>query len=259
MVFRKGAFDNFDTIFMVGRFMEEEHRKTEAVYGRKRKNLVPVGYPYLGDLIRNYKRVEKSGRTRILVAPSYQDGNILDSCLDGMIAALSKMDIDLVLRPHPQYVRRFPAKWQSIKTRHANVDGRSVIVFDDDFSRPADLYRADILISDWSSIAYEFSFVTKKPSILINTPPKIINPEYKKIGIEPTDITFRDRIGQSINIGDIGSIANVVSGMIANPQKFTQKIEGLLVDEFYDPLIAGEIAGKYILETLISKKKGTKK
>jgi len=253
MVFRKGAFDHFDTIFTNGRYLDAEFRKTEELYGTKRKTLVPTGYAYLGDLMRQYAPSEKKTYTQILIAPSHQPGNILESCLDEMLASLVTVpSVRLILRPHPQFVRRFPAKWQAIREK---VKGKGEgIVLDDDFSKSAALYESDILITDWSSIAYEYSLVTKRPSIQVNTPMKVINPEYKKIGIEPTDITFRDRIGKSLDVADVPSIGSVVADMIAHPNAFAAKIAELLETEFYDPLMAGEVAGQYILDSLISRK-----
>ena len=252
MVFRKGAFDHFDTIFLNGRFLESEFRKTEELYGTKRKTLVPTGYPYLGELMANYRPSAKKPFTQILIAPSHQADNILESCLDEMLDSLAKVpDIRIILRPHPQFVRRFPAKWQAIR---AMVTARPGIVLDDDFSKPAALYESDILITDWSSISYEYSLVTKRPSIQVNTPMKVINREYGRIGIEPTDITFRDRIGKALDVADVPSIGAVVTEMIAHPETFAAKIEDLLATEFYDPLRAGEVAGQYILDSLIARK-----
>ena len=252
MAFRKGAFDHFDTIFLNGRYLEPEFRKTEELYGTKRKTLVPTGYAYLGELMANYRPVAKKPFTQILIAPSHQPDNILESCLDEMLDALAKVpDIRIVLRPHPQFVRRFPVQWQVIRAKAAARPG---LALDDDFSKPAALYESDILITDWSSISYEYSFVTKRPSIQVNTPMKVINREYGRIGIEPTDITFRDRIGKALDVADVPSIDAVVTEMIAHPETFAAKIADLLATEFYDPLKAGEVGGQYILDSLIAKK-----
>ena len=257
MVFRKGAFDNFDTIFLVGRFQIPEHRRIEELYGLKAKNLVPAGYAYLGDLMRNYAEKPRSAGVQVLIAPSYQKDNILDLCLDDVLSGLRKVKgIKAILRPHPQYVRRFAAKIQAIEEK---FKGESWIVLDTDFSKPPALYESDIVVTDWSSISFEFSLVTKRPSILINTPPKVINPDYGKIGIVATDVTFRDRIGVSLDVDKVETIGDVVNDMVAHPDVFRGRIEDLLDTEFYDPLKSAEASGKYILDTLISKKKGTKK
>ena len=96
--------------------------------------------------------------------------------------------------------------------------------------------------------------MTKRPSIQVNTPMKVINREYGRIGIEPTDITFRDRIGTALDVADVPSIGAVVTEMIAHPETFAAKIADLLATEFYDPLKAGEVGGQYILDSLIARR-----
>ena len=44
------------------------------------------------------------------------------------------------------------------------------------------IFEADLMITDWSGIAYEYAYTTCKPVLFIDTPMKIMNPEYKKIG-----------------------------------------------------------------------------
>ena len=138
---------------------------------------------------------------------------------------------------------------QSIVEKH----GKGGIVLDMDFSRPPALYESDIVVTDWSSIAYEFSLVTKRPSLLINTPPKVINSDYERFGIVATDISFRDRIGVTVNLDNVGAVAEIVNDMLASPDKFREKIDDLLRTEFYDPMQAAEVGGKYILNALISR------
>ena len=40
------------------------------------------------------------------------------------------------------------------------------------------------MVSDWSGVAYEFAFALKKPVLFVDTPRKIKNIDYDKIGIE---------------------------------------------------------------------------
>lgn len=193
-----------------------------------------------------------------MIAPSYQKDCIPDSCLDELIDSVMAANpgCTVVFRPHPQYVRRFPAKMQAIAERYANREG---VVMEDDFSKPSTMDQADILITDWSGIAYEYAFKTKHPVVFIDTPMKVINPDWQKIGLTPTDISFRDEVGVSVPLTDIPAAGRAVADMLSNPDKFATKIEALLNTQFFNPGHAGEVVGKYILETLINKKKGTKK
>ena len=257
MTYRKGAFDHFDTIFANGQYQIDEHRATEKVYGLKAKKMVPTGYMLLDDLFANYKPVaKKDGSVMILIAPSHQPGNIFDSHLDEIMGLVRGVGREIHIRPHPQYTRRFPAKMQAIAEKYK---GESDVVVEMDFAQNTSIYDADILITDWSGIAYEYAFTTKRPVIFINTPMKVVNPEWERIGMTPTNITFRDLAGVSVNTDALSRIPEVIDDVLSHPDTFRERIEKMLTDYFFNPGKAGEVAGKYILETLINKKKGTKK
>lgn len=59
------------------------------------------------------------------------------------------------------------------------------------FSSNDTVFNADLIITDWSGIAYEYAFTTLRPVLYINTPMKIMNPEYEKIGVVPINIFMR--------------------------------------------------------------------
>ncbi|MBO7483123.1 MAG: YidC/Oxa1 family membrane protein insertase [Kiritimatiellae bacterium] len=253
MTYRKGAFDHFDTIFANGQYQIDEHRATERVYGLKEKKMVPTGYVLLDDLFANYKDVKREDKSEllILVAPSHQPGNIFDEHLDRIVALVRGPGRKIHLRPHPQYTRRFPARMQAIDEKYRN---EADVVVEMDFSKNSSIYDADILITDWSGIAYEYAFTTKRPVVFINTPMKVVNPEWEKIGITPTNITFRDMAGVSVNTGELERLPAVLDDIIANPGKFSRRIEEMLSAYFFNPGRSGEVAGRYILESLKGRK-----
>ena len=253
MCYRKGAFDHFDTIMCNGPFQVAEHRATERLYGLKAKTLVESGYPLLDTLSSATDRGGvRSGPARIMIANSHQPDNIFDSCLDALVGALAGEGRQLVLRPHPQYVRRNPAKMQAIAARYA---GRRDIVLETDFSKPSTMDRSDVLITDWSGIAYEYAYKTHRPTLFVDTPMKVINPEWRKVGIEPTDITFRNEVGSSVAMDDMAGAAAKLADMLARPDAYAERIERLFGQSFFNPGHAGEVVGKYVLDRLLAKKK----
>lgn len=54
-------------------------------------------------------------------------------------------------------------------------------------------------MTDWSGIAYEYAFTTKKPVLFVDTPMKVMNPEYQKIDTVPINIWMRDVIGDRLD------------------------------------------------------------
>lgn len=260
LTFRKGAFDHFDTILAEGQFQIDEHRATENAYGLKKKNLIPVGFPYLDLLMAQEKtRSEtKQDKLRILIGPSHQPDNIIESCLDGLLESIVRDDREVIVRPHPQYVRRSPARIQEMLAKFKDRIGAN-LRFETDFSKATSVFDVDILITDWSAIAFEFAFTTKRPVIFVDTPMKVTNPEYAKIGIEPNDIAYRRRLGFSVDPGQIREVESCIERICANRELIAHEIEEVLNRDYFNPGRAGEVAGKYILDSLIAKRKGTKK
>ena len=119
--------------------------------------------------------------------------------------------------------------------------------------------QSDVLITDWSGIAYEYAFRTKRPVVFVDTPMKVINPDWERLGIVPTDISFRNEVGVSVPLADIPAAGRAVADMLAHPDRFAARIENLLRTQFFNPGHAGEAAGRYILESLINRRKGTRK
>ena len=118
MLLRKGALDHFDTVFCAGDHVIDEIRAMERVYNLPEKNLIKYGYGMLDDITRQYLEYKEKNPDAVeekyaLIAPSYQKDNILDSCLENVVNGISK-HIKVVIRPHPQYVIRFPQKWAKI-------------------------------------------------------------------------------------------------------------------------------------------------
>ena len=259
MVLNHGALDNYDTIFCIGDFQFDEIRKQEELYNLKKKNLISCGYSQL-ELLKeswdSYEHTENEVK-RVLIAPSWQVDNILDSCIDSLLSELLGKGYNVVVRPHPEYVKRYPQRMDEIVKRYADYGGND-LVFELDFSSNNSLYESDIVITDWSGTAYEFSFVTLKPSIFIDTPMKVNNPEYEKIGIEPLEIKLRSEIGKRYNPEELSSISEDINNMFLNKSEYSAKIEEIRNTYIANFMHSGEVGGKYIIRQLIEKQKKNK-
>ncbi len=259
LTYRTGAFDHFDTIFAVSPVQAEEVRAMEKVRGTKEKKIVEVGYGLIDNMIAAYEASEKKENEKktILIAPSWQYDNIMDSCLDDLIAGLRKTDYRIIIRPHPQYTKRFPMKIKEIMEKYKD-DFSEDFAIETDFSSNVTVYTADLLITDWSSIGYEFSFTTNKPSLFINTQMKVVNRAYKKVKIKPYDITARDIIGRSVEKEDVARIDEVARDLIENQASYADRIEEEKHAYFYNVGTSGEAAADYIISRLVKKKKKKK-
>lgn len=248
LMLRSGALDHYDTIFCVGPHQTEEYRKMEKLYGLPKRNLIEVGYTLMDNMSAAYENQEKreNEKKTILIAPSWQLDNIMDSCLDEILTGLLGRGYRIVVRPHPQYVRVFSWKMDAIQARYADRVGEELRI-ETDFSSNVTVYTADLVITDWSNIGYEFSFTTYKPTLYINTPMKVMNPDYEQLGIVPFDLQVRSQIGAELELNQLDWIAEVTEDLFKRTPEYREEIERIKRASFYRIGDSACAAGEYIV------------
>ena len=255
MAFREEAFDHFDTIFCVGPQQMQEIRRREELFGLPKKKLVECGYCLLDDLLEDvkaYREKERTGTVKILIAPTWNEDNILDSCVDELIERLRGEGRQIVVRPHPEYVKRYRPRLDALLARWEGKQGDD-LRFETDFSSNSSIYESDILITDWSAIANEFSYSTEKPTLFINTKPKILNENWEKLGIQPLDYKLRDEIGCALDKDKLDRADEVVRDMLEHPERWSERIRAIREQNIFNPGSAGKVAAQYIISELTNR------
>lgn len=261
---RRGALDHYDTVFCPSEREVDIIRKDEQANDLKAKNLVVVGYPLLDTMRAAYRALPApapDAPKRILIAPSYQDGNILESCLTQLLDAFDGA-YDVTVRPHPQYARRFPARYAQIKNACQKYAGDR-FRFEDDFGSSSTVFESDMVITDWSSISFEFAFATEKPVLFIDTPLKVINEaQQTQEDTESPEFQLRNVVGRSIRMEDVSASAAEVAADLFRRQDECRRIIGETAHAFVAHLGEGKrFAGGYIVDRLQEKqqRKGMQK
>lgn len=249
LTLRKGALDWYDTVFAVGPDCMNELRDSEELYKTPKKRIVETGYPIIDEMIEKYESTEHKENEvpQILIAPSWQPDNIIDSCIDDILEELAKTDYHIIVRPHPQQVRHEPEKFEVMTEKFKENKN---IEIQTDFSSNNPVMESDILITDWSDISWEFAFVTKRPVLFINTPMKVMNTEWEKIKTKPINITLRNVIGVSLETNEIGNIGKTVDELLANKEQYRETITNTLHEHVYNVGKSRQLCGKYIVKSL---------
>ena len=201
-----------------------------------------------------YEAMEKpeGARPTVLVAPSWQEGNLLDSCAEDMLLGLLGRGWRVVVRPHPEYTKRYRARWEALQARFADV-GEDELYFERDFSSNSTIWSSDVLITDWSSVACEFAFSTLKPCIFVDTPMKVSNPDWEELGIEPVDVTLRGLLGTSVLPENVGKVGEIVDALLEQSERWRDDIAHVRPKFVFNVGHGAEIAGQYILKTAMEK------
>lgn len=247
---RKGAIDNYDTIFCVGEHHENEIRETEKVYGLKPKKLIKYGFGRLDTLIdekKNYSETSSENKNLILIVPSYGDNNLLEVCGIELIDYLLKSNFKILLRPHFRILNDTTDLVKSIKEKFENY---SNFILEDGII-PSNLFHNSLcMISDWSGISLEYAFVFERPVIFIDVPKKNLNPNVNDIPLEPIEISIRNKIGYVVSPDNLKEITNILKNLEKNNQKFEEQIKSIRSKTVYNVGDSAIIGAKYILQLI---------
>lgn len=256
MTTNRGAYDHFDTVLCVGQHQIDEIREMEKLYGTPKKNLVPCGFGMLDDLIEAYGKVDKNRNERptVLIAPSWQEKNILDNCIDSMIKSLLKEDYRIVVRPHPEYIKRYGERVNRLVERWGDVAPEKLSI-ELDFSSNVTIFTADVVITDWSGIAFEFSLGTLKRTLFVDTPMKILNPDFDKYQTKPFELTIRNQIGVCMKPEEADHTGGIVREILSNQEEAKEELFEVRKKNVFHIGNSGEFSGRYLLERLMKNKR----
>ncbi len=256
MGMRKGCTAHFDTVFCAGVHQKEEEEQTEIVYQLPKKTLVELGYPLIDEMRAKYQATTHviNQKKKILIAPSWQDANIIDSCLEKILDELKDKDYEIIVRPHPQEVRLKQEYMNSLKQKYESTG----IEIQTDFTSNNPVLEADLLITDWSGISWEYAFTTLRPILFIDTPMKVMNPDYQKIEVVPLNILLRNKLGKNLKLDELGKTGETVEYLLEHTKEYKEQIEQLAKQYIYNLDTSVEVGGKYIVQAIKNKieKKG---
>ena len=235
MIYRAGAFDYYDSILCVGPHQIDEIRQYESIYGLKPKELVEAGYYRLEELYKEYKDHEREGKgVNVLVAPTWGSTNLMEVCGRKILDMLVQEGYCVTLRLHPETVKREGfTEYRGVKleTSVASMDS---------------LIEADILITEWSGIGLEYAFGTERPVIFIDTPPKVRNPKYKELGIEPIESKLRSEIGVVVSPDELEKLPKIIEGMIGRREEYRSRLSELRWKYVYNFGSSSKVGADYI-------------
>ena len=164
--YKRYGLDYYDSVLLAGQWQGEDIRYLEKLRGLPPKNLVTVGCPYLDTQrarlnTQNIKLADNAGQGfTVLVSPSWGASGLLSLYGEKLLTPLVETGWNIIVRPHPQsrvvekdMIARLQAKYNKNKN----------IIWDFDPDNIVSISKADIMISDFSSITLDFAFLRDKP------------------------------------------------------------------------------------------------
>ena len=207
MIYNSQAFDAFDAVQAINIYQFNEMK--EIILKKNLKSRVFKGkYLFLSD----QKKINENFNYHfdLLIAPTWNSNFYKLNCHLILNELLSKHNISYVLRPHPM----------SLKKKEISLIDLNKLNIKFDISRRINLNSYKFLISDWSGIFIEFAILTKRKSLLVNTPKKILNKNYTNYDQVPIEISLRNVFGTTFEVNELEKLVNE---LIEQKNKFNNK------------------------------------
>ena len=162
--YRMFGTDYYDALLLSGAYQIRDVRSLEALRHLPAKECVLVGLPHM-DAIREkwlQRGPSQARETTVLLAPSWGPSSLLHRFGEKMIESLRRTGYRIIIRPHPQSMISEKDLIERLRKRFPE-DGRLEWNFDNDNFEA--LYRSDVLISDYSSVMFDFALIFDRPVI----------------------------------------------------------------------------------------------
>ena len=109
------------------------------------------------------------------------------------------------------------------------------------------------MITDWSGIAYEYAYTTEKPVLFINTPMKVMNPEYERIDTVPLNILLRSQLGCSLDLEEVGRVPETIERLLGMQSAYRDRIHSFVEEYVYNPGDSARVGAEYMIGALKEK------
>jgi len=246
LVYKKYAFDYFDSVMCSGKHQIESIRELEEKRKLPQKVLYETGLTYYDVMYRNRdKYMQKEDIKTILVAPTWGSNGMLTKFGVAPVKELLDANYHVILRPHPQM---YISQKELMDELESSLSSYENLEIDRNPSGEASMGRSDVMISDISGIIFDFFFIYEKPVIVIED---VIN----KGGLEAEDVnneiwesTILEKVATLVNHNNINILPDVVEKVIG--KDITQDIEQIREQTLFNFPHAGSVAADQILEII---------
>lgn len=243
-----GSLDNYDIVFTVGPHQEKPIREVEKARRLNPKTIIPIGLPYFDAQYHEMQNVatcaKSTSKIRVLVAPSWGAKGLLAEYGTDFILKLANAGYDVIVRPHPQ---SYIAELEFIEECKKETSKCANVVWDSETIGTKSMLASDILISDTSSVRFDYAFLYEKPVITLEIPrERQIEYEGQFMSEIWTDSVV-NRLGRVVGHESIGNIAEIVNEIVSTDRTYEE------LQRFRDEVITNlGTSAKVIVDKLLS-------
>ncbi|AEF84626.1 CDP-Glycerol:Poly(glycerophosphate) glycerophosphotransferase family [Treponema primitia ZAS-2] len=165
--YRLFGLDYFDSVLLTGDYQAKDIRILEKQRSLPEKQLITVGCTYLDVYAEKIKQlpIEDTHPFTVLVSPSWGASGLLKHYGERLLDPLAESGWRIIVRPHPQSKKSEADMLETLAKRYSTNPN---VQWDYERENIYSLSRADIMISDFSGIIFDFMFLCDKPVIYVS-------------------------------------------------------------------------------------------
>lgn len=233
--YRMFGLDYYDSVLCSGNNQVEQIRKLENIRSLSHKDIAVVGCTYMDSLLTKRNELKSSERVKnqktILLAPSWGKSAILSKYGNKIINSLISTGYKIVIRPHPQ---SFTAEAEMLKNMMSKYPSNANLEWNRDNDNFKVLSEADILITDFSGVIFDYALIFERPVIYADT--KFDYSPYDAAWLDEPLWTFKvlPKIGVKLEEENISDIKKLIDSTISNPD-FKKNLEEIRLECWENP------------------------
>lgn len=215
--YRLFGLDYFDSVLLTGDYQKKDIQTLEEMRGINKKELVTVGCSYLDVLAEKIKALpaEENHVFTVLVSPSWGEVGVLKKYGERLLDPLSKTGWKIIVRPHPQSKKSEADMLERLENRYKDNPN---IEWDYNRDNIYSMKRADIMISDFSGIIFDYTFLCNKPVMYVNTDMDLRPYDAYDLNKQLWQFAVLEKMGIKLEEKDFENIKTVIQNASDSPK-----------------------------------------
>ena len=212
--YRMFGVDFYDSVLISGDFQEKDIRLLEEKRNAPVKEIKTVGCTYLDEMMKRKQALKNDDNSdkpfTVLLAPSWGAGSILNKFGEKILSALKDTGYKIIVRPHPQ---SFIADIDLINSLKAKFPETEMFKWNTDNDNFNVLAESDIMISDFSGVIFDYTFIFDKPIIYADT--ALDTAPYDAAWLDETQWRIRilPDLGKQLRECDLSNIKELINSV----------------------------------------------
>ncbi len=208
-MYRLFGIDYFDSILVAGAWQEKDIRFLEEQRGTQKKEVVSVGLTYLDVFAEKLAKIpaEENHKFTVLLSPSWGASGILSKYGERLLTPLLETGWNVIVRPHPQSKISEKEMLDSLAQKYS---GKKNLIWDYERENIYSLKKADIMISDFSGIIYDYTFLCDKPVMFVNAQMDLMPYDAYDVPHAPWQLSAVRDFGIELKEEQFADIKNVI-------------------------------------------------